>query len=158
MASRMAVPPRESMRAMPSSIFLMSLVRGTSRKASSLKLTMNTSSCGLEALHQIERGGLHLLAFVAHAAAIVDDDAERNRHVLAAEDLDRLLHAVLKNLEGFLLKVRNQFAVLIENADRQHHQARIGSERWVLRKRGGGAGFAPKQSRRSQTGKGQENY
>src|ERR1700722_4918683 len=50
MASRMAVPPRESMRAMPSSIFLISLVRGTSRKGSSLKLTMKTSSCGLEAL------------------------------------------------------------------------------------------------------------
>src|SRR3984957_9687318 len=48
-ASRMAVPPRESIRATPSSIFLMSLVRGTSRKASSLKLTMKTSSCGLEA-------------------------------------------------------------------------------------------------------------
>src|SRR5271170_4658697 len=49
MASRMAVPPLESMRAMPSSSFLMSLVNGTSRNASSLKLTMNTSSCGLEA-------------------------------------------------------------------------------------------------------------
>src|SRR5271166_1158460 len=49
MASRMAVPPRESMRAMPSSIFLMSLVNGTSRYGSSLKLTMKTSSCGFEA-------------------------------------------------------------------------------------------------------------
>src|SRR5579871_2217468 len=49
MASRIAVPPRESMRATPSCMALMSLVMGTSSQASSLKLTMKTSSCGLEA-------------------------------------------------------------------------------------------------------------
>src|SRR5580658_1668387 len=49
MASRMAVPPRESIFAIPSSSLLMSLVNGTSSQGSSLKLTMKTSSCGLEA-------------------------------------------------------------------------------------------------------------
>src|ERR1039458_9311216 len=52
MASRMAVPPRESMRVRSSSISRMSLVKffwlGMSRKASSLKLTTKTSSSGLE--------------------------------------------------------------------------------------------------------------
>src|SRR5579872_28606 len=49
MASRMAVPPRESIRARPASSFFMSLVNSTSRKASSLKFTTKTSSWGLEA-------------------------------------------------------------------------------------------------------------
>src|ERR1700728_4469788 len=62
-ASRMAVPPRESMRAMPSSIFLMSLVNGTSRNGSSLKLTMNTSSCGLEALTKSNEAASTLCRF-----------------------------------------------------------------------------------------------
>src|ERR1022692_3984216 len=57
MASRMAVPPRESMRVRASSISLMSLVKalpcGLSRKASSLKLTMKTSSSGLESLTSV---------------------------------------------------------------------------------------------------------
>src|SRR5579875_13125 len=48
MASRIAVPPRESMRAKPCSILCTSLVNGTSKNASSLKLTMNTSSCGFD--------------------------------------------------------------------------------------------------------------
>src|ERR1022692_4568233 len=52
MASRMAVPPRESMRVRASSISRISLVKflrlGRSRKASSLKLTTKTSSTGLE--------------------------------------------------------------------------------------------------------------
>src|SRR6202451_592932 len=48
MASRIAVPPRESMRANPCSILCTSLVKGTSRKASSLKLTIKTSSCGFD--------------------------------------------------------------------------------------------------------------
>src|ERR1017187_3165633 len=52
MASRMAVPPRESMRVRASSISRMSFVKflrlGRSRKASSLKLTTKTSSSGLE--------------------------------------------------------------------------------------------------------------
>src|ERR1017187_7918843 len=52
MASRMAVPPRESMRVRASSISRMSLVKffplGRSRKGSSLKLTTKTSSSGLE--------------------------------------------------------------------------------------------------------------
>src|ERR1035438_10193853 len=52
MASRMAVPPRASMRVRASSISRMSFVKslrlGRSRNASSLKLTTKTSSCGLE--------------------------------------------------------------------------------------------------------------
>src|ERR1017187_6483334 len=52
MASRMAVPPRESIRVSASSISRMSFVKffllGMSRKASSLKLTTKTSSSGLE--------------------------------------------------------------------------------------------------------------
>src|SRR5438874_1833317 len=50
MASRMAVPPRESILAKPCSSSLRLLAKGWSRKASSLKFTTKTSSCGLEAL------------------------------------------------------------------------------------------------------------
>ena len=78
--------------------------------------------------HQIERSALHSLPFFPHAAAVVDDDAERNRNILAAEDLDGLLDAVFKDLERFLLKVGHQFAVLVHNADGQNHQARAHGE------------------------------
>src|SRR5438309_9691518 len=50
MASRIAVPPRESIFVSPSSIEAALLVNGRSRYASSLKFTTNTSSFGFEAL------------------------------------------------------------------------------------------------------------
>ncbi len=49
--------------------------------------------------YQIERGGLYPLPFFTHAAAVVDNDAERNGNVLPAEDLDGLFNTVFKNLE-----------------------------------------------------------
>ena len=49
-ASRMAVPPRESILVRACSIFWTSLVKSQSRKASSLKFTTNTSSSAFEAL------------------------------------------------------------------------------------------------------------
>ena len=117
MASRMAVPPRESIRASASSIFLMSLVKsGSRRKASSLKLTMKTSSCGFDALTSASAAASTFCALVAHAAAVVDDEAQRNRHVLAPEDLDLLLDAVLEDLEGVLRQVGDQVAALVHHA------------------------------------------
>src|SRR5450755_427860 len=63
MASRMAVPPRESMRASPSCKSLGSLVKSLSRKASSLKLTMKTSSWGLESFTKASAAASTLVRF-----------------------------------------------------------------------------------------------
>ena len=49
--------------------------------------------------------GLHLLTLLAHAAAVVDDDAERYGNIFALEQFDGLLDAVFVDLERFLLQI-----------------------------------------------------
>src|SRR6202035_1092440 len=78
--------------------------------------------------YQIDGGDLHYLALLLHAAAIVDNDTQRDWHVLVLENLDGLFDPVFKNLEGLLLKVHDQLAVLVGNADRQDHPACIGGK------------------------------
>ena len=50
-------------------------------------------------LDQRQRRRFHLGALVAHAAAVVDDQPHRHRHILALEALDRLRDAVLVDRE-----------------------------------------------------------
>ncbi len=66
---------------------------------------------------------------------VVDYDAERDRHILAPEDLDGLLDAVLKNLEGFLRDIGDQFSALVGYADRQDHEARVCPKNRILHRR-----------------------
>ncbi len=135
MASRMAVPPRESMRAMPSSIFLMSLVSGTSRNGSSLKLTMKTSSCGLEALTKSSEAASTFCRFsrmLPLLSMIMPSEigTSSRRKILIGCSI-----AVLENLECLLRKIGHQLAVLVQHAYRQHHQARANAEGRLFRRR-----------------------
>ena len=131
-ASRMAVPPRESSRVSPSSIFLMSEVSGTSSKGSSSKLMTVTSSRGFDAFTAAKSGGFHLLALVPHAAAVIDDQSERDRNVLAPECLKRLLDVVLENFKSGPRQIREQPPILVNDARMKYHQARVGPEGLVL--------------------------
>ncbi len=65
--------------------------------------------------HQVERGLFHLLALLAHAAAVVDDQAQRNRHVFALEHDDGLRLAVFVNREGRFRQIGYQMAGLIDH-------------------------------------------
>ena len=122
----------------------MSLVKslpcGRSRKASSLKLTTKTLVLVVGVLHQRQRRGFHLGALVAHAAAVVDDQAHGNRHVFALETLDLLLHAVLENREGLLRQVGDQVAVLVHHRGVADHQARVRRGRRRRSSSGGASG------------------
>ena len=88
MASRMAVPPRESMRVSASSISLMSLVKSLPLRQVQERLVVEIDDedfvVGVGILHQRQRGGLHLGALVAHAAAVVDDQAHAKPERLRA--------------------------------------------------------------------------
>ena len=79
-------------------------------------------------LHQRQRGGLHLLQLVAHAAAVIDHQAERDRDVLALEFADILLDLVFENREGGLRQRGDQMAGLIDHGGVTDHDARIGVE------------------------------
>ena len=46
----------------------------------------------------------------------------------------RLLDAVFENFERLLLQIGHQLAVLVQNAHRQHHQARAYGEKSALQK------------------------
>ena len=101
------------------SISSISLVKsfscGRSRYGVSLKLTTKTFVVFVRCQHQIERGLFHLLALLPHAAAVIDNQAQRNRHVFALEQRDVLRLAVLKNREGGFRQVGHQMAVLIDD-------------------------------------------
>ncbi len=60
--------------------------------------------------HKCERSGADLGDLVAHAAAIVDDQAQADGNVFLAEDRELLLDLVLEDAEVFLLQARNELA------------------------------------------------
>ena len=79
-------------------------------------------------LDQSQRRRRHLGPLVAHAAAVIDNQPQRNRHVLPLEHLDSLRHAVFGNRKSRLGKVRHQMAGLVHHRRMTHHQARVGAE------------------------------
>ncbi len=78
--------------------------------------------------HHGERRRFNADSLALHAAAVVNDDSERNRNVLASENFDLLQLPVLENSERVPVEVSNQFAFLISHAGMQHHQPRIGAK------------------------------
>src|ERR1039458_5241465 len=80
MASNKAVPPRESTRVRASFISWMSLVKflpgGRSRKASSLKFTMKTSSSRLESLTRASDGTPGVVLILPAGITIGTPDGE----------------------------------------------------------------------------------
>ena len=106
MASRMAVPPRASIRASAVSSSAMSLVKSLSfgivQVGGVVEVDDEDLVVAVGVLHQRQRRGLHLVQLVAHAAAVVDHQAERNRNVFALELADLLLDLVLVDREGGL--------------------------------------------------------
>ena len=104
MASRMAVPPRESMRVSASSISLMSLVKslpcGRSRKASSLKLTTKTSSSGLESFTRASAAASTLARLSRMLPLLSMISPMETGTSSRLNILDLLLHAVFEDREG----------------------------------------------------------
>ena len=90
----------------------MSLVKSVSRKASSLKLTMKTSSCGLESFTSASAAASTLARLSRMLPLLSIDQAHRDRHIFALEDLDRLLHAVFENLESGLGRLVTRWPLL----------------------------------------------
>ena len=97
------IDPRQGLFHLPD-VVGQDLLAGRSRKASSLKLTTKTSSsCGLESLPAPARP-LPPWPFVAHTAAVVDHQADGNRHILALEVLIFCGCAVLTDLKSFRVR------------------------------------------------------
>ena len=62
--------------------------------------------------HERQRGAVHALAFVPHAAAVVDDESKAERNVFVSESLDRLLDFVFEDLEMSLVSGRRPAGLL----------------------------------------------
>ncbi len=115
-ASRSAVPPMESTRAMLASrIATTSLVSGTF----DLSLVGEVDHehlvlAGWDARAKCERCRLHPRPEPAHAAAVVDQQAERNRNIVAAKQRDGLtLLPFSKTGECVLVQIRDQLAAVV---------------------------------------------
>ncbi len=83
---------------------------------------------------QRERSGFYLLQFIAHAAAVIDDQAEGDGDVFALEFADILPDLVFEHGEGRFRERGDQMAILIDHGGVTDHDARIGMEysRFIL--------------------------
>ena len=80
---------------------------------------------GIGILGQRQTGGFHFGALVPHAAAVVDNQPQRNRDIFAMEARDLLHHPILVNRESLLGKRGHQVAVPIHHRGGADHQTRI---------------------------------
>ncbi len=67
-------------------------------------------------------------AFVHHAAAVVNEDAQRNRNIFPPKNLDGLRLPVFENFESIAFQVGQQLALSIIHAGMQDHQASVGTK------------------------------
>ena len=65
--------------------------------------------------HQIQRRLIHRLAFVAHRSGVVDQDSQRDRHILLFKSGNLLRLPVFKNLKVVLVETRHRPIMLIDN-------------------------------------------
>ena len=79
-------------------------------------------------LNQRQRGGFDLFELVAHAAAVVDHQAEGDRNVFALKSADLLLDLVFVDREGGLRKRGHQMAGLIDHRGVADDDARVGAK------------------------------
>ncbi len=80
----------------------------------------------IRCLHERERGGVHLGTLVPHAAAIVDNQSEADRHVFLFKDGKFLLDLIFQHAEVFLLQARNKNTAVIQHGRMQDHQVNLG--------------------------------
>src|ERR1700733_2997778 len=121
MASRIALPPRQSMRVKPSCRSFMSLVKFLSRKASSLKLTMKTSSCGSNRGQGKAPKTPPPCAGPACARA-VDDEPHRHWHFFELKDPDLLRSAIFQDRERALREACDPTSEFVRDGHVQSNQ------------------------------------
>jgi len=80
----------------------------------------------IRGLHERKRGGIHLRTLVPHAAAIVDNQSEADRHVFLFKDGKFLFDLIFKHAEVFLLQPRNKNATVIQHGRMKDHQVHLG--------------------------------
>ncbi len=105
---------------------------------------MKTSSCGLEAFTRARAAASTLLPLLPHAAAVVDHDAHRDRHILPPEDLRSAARRRPRKPGRRFGEVGDQLAVPVQNRGVQHHQAGI-------RAKNGGPSFWAQPARPSRS-------
>ncbi len=79
-------------------------------------------------LDQVEGGGVDAGTLAAHAAGVINDDAEGDGNIVAAKGRDALRMVVLEDLKGLAVKSADQMAVLIHHGGVQRDLLHIGAE------------------------------
>src|SRR5208282_1689217 len=80
---------------------------------------------GIAVQDESKRGLVHLRPFVAHAAAIVNDQAHADGNIFALEEGELLLGLVLVNAETVLRESFHEFAAIVDNGGMEHDQTDI---------------------------------
>jgi len=95
--------------------------------------------------HKGECGLVYARAFVAHAAAVIDDQAHANRDVFAFEQRELLLNLVFKNTEIVLFQAIGEASAIVDHTRVQDHKINVNTNLGILagarltRRRWGGA-------------------
>ena len=78
--------------------------------------------------YEVHRGGNDLPPLVPHAAAVIDQNSQRHRHILAPKQRQRLPDIVLKYLKVLLKQIRDQTIALVEHRRVQDDKLRVAAE------------------------------
>jgi hypothetical protein len=86
-----------------------------------------------------ERGGglLGFLHLVAHAAAGIEEEADRDRGVIGRETGDRLLDAIFEDVEGIGTEAVDGRAQAVGDVHRHQHEGRVDAQQGRLAHRVG---------------------
>ena len=84
---------------------------------------------GIALTHKRKRRAVHALALIAHAAAVVDDQAEAQRNIFVLERLDRLQNFVFENLKILFRQPVNRTAFPVEHGNGQLYFERFDTQR-----------------------------
>ena len=86
-------------------------------------------------VHESPGGGNHFRNLFPHAAAVIDDQAHRDRNVFVAEQADGLADAVFVHRKILLAQLGSKLAVAVAHGGLQDHQIDVhrNPERRILR-------------------------
>ena len=73
--------------------------------------------------HQFEGSRFYAGTLSAHAAAVINDEAQRNRYVFAAENLYLLRLPILKDFESTLIEIRYELSLFVGHTSMQDNQS-----------------------------------
>ncbi len=79
---------------------------------------------GVHGLQELSDGCLRSPKLIVHAAALVEDQANRERRILAGKVRHGLFHAVFQKMEIFFLKPQNEAIQRISNRYRESRTRR----------------------------------